>query len=164
MFEGILSDREWRDVVAYEGRYRVSEYGDVWSRLSDRLLLPSISVYGYKVITLRKNNHGKQHLIHRLVAETWIGRMPSGMETCHNDDNKNHNHYSNLRYDTSQGNSDDVHRNGKRFGRQKLTLCQVREIRRLYADGELTQRMLADQFETSKTNISKIILRQRWKV
>lgn len=51
---------------------------------------------------------------------------------------------------------------GERQGLAKLTEEQVREIRRLRADG-LGVQEIADRFAIRKTNVSAICLRQTWK-
>lgn len=47
--------------------------------------------------------------------------------------------------------------------RAKLNETQVREIRALYANGEITMRALAKAFDTNSPTISKIITRRTWK-
>jgi hypothetical protein len=44
----------------------------------------------------------------------------------------------------------------------KLTAGDVREIRRIYAAGEMTQIPLAKRFGVSQTNISDILRRRTW--
>lgn len=60
---------------------------------------------GYKTTHLgskRMNNY-----VHHLVARAFLGPRPSGLEVCHNNNNKNFNWLINLRYDTKLGNADD---------------------------------------------------------
>lgn len=52
---------------------------------------------------------------------------------------------------------------GERHGGSKLTQEQVKEIRRLYAEGSITQVALALQFSVSQSQISEIILGTTWK-
>ena len=47
--------------------------------------------------------------------------------------------------------------------RTKLTVDQVRDIRRLYAQGDVSQSTLAEQFGVSAPTISAIITRRNWK-
>lgn len=38
----------WKDIIRYEGLYKINEYGDIFSILKNRLLKPYISNKGYK--------------------------------------------------------------------------------------------------------------------
>src|SRR5699024_9822191 len=50
--------------------------------------------------------------VHSLVAESFIGARPEGMEVCHSDGNKTNNHVANLRFGTSSDNELDKVRHG----------------------------------------------------
>jgi DNA invertase Pin-like site-specific DNA recombinase len=52
---------------------------------------------------------------------------------------------------------------GSTNGQAKLTEDDVREIRRLYATGNFTQRELALEFGIARSAIGKIVRRQAWK-
>ena len=59
---------EWRDVVGYEGLYRVSEYGDIMSLSykqtgEKRLLKQSKDRYGYMFVKLCKNGIQKAYKV-----------------------------------------------------------------------------------------------------
>ena len=49
----------WKDIIRYEGLYKINEYGDIFSILKNRLLKPYISNKGYKIIQLSKNGIDK---------------------------------------------------------------------------------------------------------
>lgn len=40
----------------------------------------------------------RRHMVHRVMAECWLGKCPDGMEVDHIDRDSHNNHYSNLRY------------------------------------------------------------------
>ncbi len=54
------------------------------------------------------------------------------------------------------------HARGERVGSARLTAEAVREIRRLYATGEVNQDTLAERFNVHQTTISIVVLRKRW--
>ena len=45
----------WHDVVDYEGLYKISNLGDVFSYYSNRILSPGTTRDGYKYVFLFKN-------------------------------------------------------------------------------------------------------------
>ena len=60
----------WKDVVGFEGSYKVSNLGNVKSLRNGKILIPSIT-RGYKRITVCKNGKRENKVIHRLVAEAF---------------------------------------------------------------------------------------------
>lgn len=104
---------------------------------------------------------------HRVAYELLVGPIPKGMEVCHNCDNppcQRPDHFflgttaDNLRDMTIKGRSSF----GERNGRSKLGSEAVREIRRLYATGEVTQQQLAGMFGVEQITISNITTRKTW--
>jgi hypothetical protein len=93
----------WKDVIGYEGLYRVSNYGKVNSlnygnHGFSKLLTPKKNNKGYLWIELRKNGKPKQFLLHRLVAGHFI-ENPYGYPIInHKDENPLNNHADNLEW------------------------------------------------------------------
>lgn len=52
---------------------------------------------------------------------------------------------------------------GEKNGRAKLTAERVRELRKLYAEGNHTQTALAELFGVDQTVVSKVVLRKSWR-
>lgn len=92
-----------KDIPGYEGRYAITQNGQIWSYISEKFLKPKIDKYGYKKVQLY-NGTGKKEsktiTIHQLVALTYIPNPnPNCLTTVdHIDQNKNNNHVSNLRW------------------------------------------------------------------
>lgn len=63
-------------------------------------------------VNLHFRGKGKMKLVHRLVAEAFLGSCPPGMEACHNNGNPSDNRLSNIRWDTHKNNEDDKRRHG----------------------------------------------------
>lgn len=103
-----MSEQEiWKDVVGYEGLYKVSNKGNVYSierkdtigrKCGGRIMKPKITRDGYLRIGLYKNGIKKSKLIHRLVAEAFIPNPKSFLEVNHKDENKKNNYVENLEW------------------------------------------------------------------
>ena len=135
---------EWRPIPGYGWRYEVSNLGRVRSwvqtgRWGKRLTSPKElsgrpDRKGYLQVNLAlPDRGGKNHPIHRLVGDAFLGPPPQGLVTCHTNGIKTDNRAENLRYDTYAGNEADklahgTHQRGERSGNAKLTEAQVVEI------------------------------------
>ena len=67
----------WKDVVGYEGLYKVSNYGNVKSmkyrkKSKSKNLKQTENKYGYLCINLYKNKKPKQLRVNRMVAAAFI--------------------------------------------------------------------------------------------
>lgn len=105
---------EWRDIVCYEGRYQVSDEGQVRSLISDKVLKAHPDRRGYLGVSLYSGgrNTRKRKPIHVLVAESFVGPRPESLDVCHIDGDKTNNHATNLRYGTRSENIMDAVRHG----------------------------------------------------
>ena len=123
-------EERWLPIPGFEG-YEVSDQGRVRSTLRRKphILHPGGS-RGYWMVGLRRDGQDHPRSIHRLVALTFLGPCPEGMEVCHGDGNPHNNTPQNLRYDTREANADDV-----TLLRLNVTRDQVREIREAMAQG-----------------------------
>ena len=96
----------WKDVVGYEGLYKVSDKGNVYSveRKNERgrkcggVTLKPVYSRGYPQVTLCKNGKVKKKYTHRLVAEAFIPNPKSFLEINHLDEVKDNNELSNLEW------------------------------------------------------------------
>lgn len=61
-------EEKWKDINGYEGLYQISNFGNVNSLYTNKILKPKITKDGYKEIGLIKNGIKKFFRIHRLVA------------------------------------------------------------------------------------------------
>lgn len=96
--------------------YYVSADGDVYSTFSKKLLKHYIDLDGYHRVDIYINHKQKHIKIHKLVYLVWIGPIPKGFQINHYDDNKDHNHYTNLYLGTQKQNIYDCRRNLHRVG------------------------------------------------
>ena len=102
----------WKDVVGYEGLYKVSNCGRVWSCRRNKLRKQQITK-GYKMVNLKVDGKSKVFSVHRLVALAFIENPNNKREVNHIDENKTNNHISNLEWVTSKENSNWGNRNKK---------------------------------------------------
>lgn len=62
-------EETWKDIHGYEGLYRISNFGQVYSVKRKKLLKLINSHHGYKRVRLYTNiNEWKTFAVHRLVA------------------------------------------------------------------------------------------------
>ena len=136
MADADYTNEKWLPVAGYEGYYEVSDMGRVRSvrrsvefrdgrsrtyEAQIRRLTPQ-APYGHLTVGLKRGGSRVTVRVHRLVLESFIGPCPEGMEGCHNDGDSSNNRLSNLRWDTSSANKQDMIRHGTNH-RLNLTHC-----------------------------------------
>lgn len=84
------------DIIDFEGLYQISNLGNIKSFISNKILSKAKDSNGYEIVTLCKNKKRYTKTIHRLVAESFLGK--SKLEVNHIDGNKSNNILSNLEY------------------------------------------------------------------
>jgi hypothetical protein len=149
-----------RDVPGYEGLYKVSNLGEVYSNQRgswDRVKNRPCKKSGYRFITLCKDGVRWSTNIHNIVALVWCDNPFGYKEVDHRDGNKSNNHPSNLRWVTrSQNMNHYVASNpDHKLGRKKiLTEGQVKRI--LKANGRIPARDLARKYNVSDQTIYNV--------
>ena len=88
----------WMDVKGYEGKYKVSNQGRVYSVRSHKYLSMSNNGRGYLSVQLWRDNQGKREYIHRLVARHFIPNPLGLPQVNHKDENKENNCVDNLEW------------------------------------------------------------------
>ena len=158
-------DEEWRDIPGYEGRYQVSNMGNVRSLdrrvnvchgatrlMKGRVLKPADSKHNpHLYVQLGHKQAGSP--VHQLVALAFLGPRPEGLDVRHLDGDPRNNRADNLAYGTRTENILDVYRIGRAW--RKLTVEQVHDIRARLQSGE-KGRDLAKAYGVSETHISDI--------
>lgn len=94
----------WKDILGYEGLYKVSDSGDVYNIKSKRKLKLTVSDAGYHKVNLRNNGSVKTHLVHRLVALSFIPNPKEKPQVNHIDEDSLNNSLSNLEWCTPKEN------------------------------------------------------------
>lgn len=168
-----MTDEQWRPIPDFEG-YEVSNHGRVrsyWKQARgrpryDQWIIAKepqrfLSTNGkaskdgrYPVVYLKSQTR----YVHRLIMSAFVGPCPEGLIVCHNDDNPDHNHLSNLRYDTPQSNVHDAIASGNwQPGEavKKLTPNDVITIRNM-ALNRITYRAIARRYPIQPTAVYAI--------
>jgi hypothetical protein len=179
----------WLPILGYEGLYEISSLGRVKSlariyistkghkqSLKEKILNSGDDSYGYRSVSLSKNNSQKTQKIHRLVAQTFIPNLNNypqvnhingikidnrveNLEWCNNSHNQIHAYKTGLNKGPNiNGNSE-----GEKNHQSKLTKQQVLEIRGRKNFGRGFYTDLAKEFKISRANAYKIYKRQMWK-
>ena len=96
----------WKDIPGYEGLYKVSNTGKIFSVVTNRELSVIQKKDGYTCISLCDKDHNKkQYRIHQLVAKAFIPNPNNLPMINHKNEIKNDNRVENLEWVTAQQNS-----------------------------------------------------------
>lgn len=103
---------EWKDIIGWEGRYQVSNLGNVrtlnYKRTGQTRLMTGLTdVRGYKSIAFREGGAGsrqKHYVVHRLVAMAFIPNPENKPFVNHKDGNRANNRVDNLEWCTRREN------------------------------------------------------------
>ncbi|MBO5957127.1 MAG: NUMOD4 motif-containing HNH endonuclease [Bacteroidales bacterium] len=97
----------WKDVLGYEGLYKVSNLGRVkriW-REKERILKLRDNGTGYYRVELCENGKRKGLSVHRLVVEAFLYKIPNGSVVNHINEIKTDNRLENLEICTIKENN-----------------------------------------------------------
>ncbi len=160
-------------IKGYEGLYEVSNLGKI--RSLDKYIKPrNGKLYLKKVRVLKqcKNNQGyytvqlckngaKTFKVHTVVAYSFLGDRPKGLEVLHGVLGKEVNFVTNLKYGTRKENERDKVRD--KTSNHILPAEKILEIRKIYNEGELTIYQLSKLYELDPSRIRKIVLNISYK-
>lgn len=103
-----MEEEVWKDIAGYEGKYKVSNYGNIYSVKSNRTLLPLRTLNGYLSIMFGR----KTYSIHRIVATTFLPNPNNYKCVNHKNGNKTDNRVENLEWCNHTMNLIHAYRNG----------------------------------------------------
>ena len=172
---------EWRPVVGWEGYYSVSNLGRVRSEtrivyhrgsktnvcIRGKMKHPAFSNWGYLQARMSRNSVLVLRMVHRLVAEAFIGPIEKGFEINHKNGIKTDNRVENLEIVTPKQNVRHCHATGLTLNHgethcdAKLTFDDVRDIRR--RAGTVSQADMAREYGVDASCISRIVSRKAWR-
>ena len=114
-----MSNQEeiWKDIPGYYGMYKASSFGNIKSYkykrikknkkevyLSEQILKPGKSKFGYLTVGLTLNKNSHTFYIHRIIAKLFIPNPENKPEVNHIDFNPANNNINNLEWVTSKEN------------------------------------------------------------
>ncbi|BDZ79129.1 NUMOD4 domain-containing protein [Claveliimonas bilis] len=102
----------WKDIEGYEGLYKVSNLGRIWSCRYKKCMRKNLCK-GYERVNLKKDGIEKTMQVHRLVALAFLPNPQNKPEVNHIDENKENNNVDNLEWVTSKENANYGTRNDK---------------------------------------------------
>ena len=161
-------DEIWKDVSGYNGKYQVSNFGNIRSFKNGKTLnLKLISnSYGYLFVSLCANGGRKQGMVHRLVCDAFIGDA-FGKICNHKDGIKTNNHFTNLEFVTSKENTHHAMKLGllkvgSKHKSSKLNEKKVLEIVDLLRE-KMSFPEIAKRYNVTASLINAIDKKRIWK-
>lgn len=118
----------WKDVVGYEGFYKVSSLGKVRSMARhgtpDRIVRAIPDKNGYLRVHLSKNGERRNVCVHRLVAIAFVENPNNKPQVNHKDECKTNNEVANLEWVTCLENNNYGTRNSRVSKSKRNTNCK----------------------------------------
>ena len=103
--EGAFNFMErWKEITNYSD-YLISDYGNVFSKKSNKIMKLENLDGNYKRIQLSKKGKSRKILVHRLVALEFISQVKNKPYINHIDENPENNFFKNLEWCNSSENS-----------------------------------------------------------
>jgi hypothetical protein len=170
-----MTREEWKPIPGFEEFYSISDLGRVRrdsaryaTKGAGHIMSLSFTPKGYAKVGLSRPGIRITRYCHHLVAESFLGPRPEGMEINHIDGNKKNNHASNLEYVTPGDNlrhgyhmgliSRDKKLRGESANGAKLSENQARDI--LHSPDQT--KILAEKYGVDRTAIQKIRSGRTW--
>ena len=178
----------WTDIKNYEGKYQISNLGNVrsfahngnaaqsrWNtRVIKRRTEPKIlkntlnKGNGYFEVSLMDNfGKRKNRCIHQLVAETFLFKQSDNQIVCHRNDLKTDNRLENLMYGDVFLNKTQAIANGKckkgtEVSNHKLNEDDICKIKEQFFNG-IIKAQIARNFGISKQHVDRILKGKVWR-
>lgn len=161
---------EWKPIQNYE-KYLISNFGNVFSLVSNKNLKPDINHLGYKRVVIRNDKNDYRVSIHRLVAHYFLPQSKdiTKLIVNHLDNNPGNNYYLNLEWTDYSGNA--IHARdtgrlnppiGKMNGMSKINDRIAIKVIELWNSG-LTQSSICNKLNLGMGTVQKITQGTRWK-
>jgi hypothetical protein len=158
----------WKDINGYEGLYKLSNFGRIYSVRNKLIMTLELLVNGYYRVCFNSSGKRDRFRVHILVATHFIDNPNGKTQVNHKDGNKKNNHYKNLEWCTPSENLQHAFSlglkdtKGEKHPLSALTEREVKEIR-LKKENGASNFDLAKEYETTTYNIYNIVVKRSWK-
>src|SRR5437762_11270099 len=105
---------------------------------------------------------GRNEYAHRVAWILFNGQIPSNIDILHSCNNKRCVNPEHLHLGTQSDNTREAYSNGKMFGGRKLTIAEILEIRRLFAECRLSRSQIATRFGIRPNTVNDIAAKRTW--
>lgn len=143
----------WKNVTTYQGSYLVSNHGNIFSIKSGKNMKSCKTKDGYLTVALSDKGKGCRYLIHRLVADAFIGLVGKNYVN-HKNGIKSNNRLDNLEIVTPRENA--IHSCYILGNGRKLNENNILEILKLNKDG-FSIKSISEKYGVSKTCIRYVL-------
>lgn len=157
-----------KDVIGYEGLYKINDSGTVFSINRKIYLKPFLNNSGYYRVNLRKNGSYKKHFVHRIVADNFIDNNENKNQINHINGIKTDNSVNNLEWSSRSDNQIHAYKTGLQKpsrgeinGHSLLKEKDVLEIRDLLKSEKASH--IAKKYGVKTNTIYSIKYRISWR-
>ena len=132
----------WKDIQGYEGKYQVSNLGNVksfWKDRNGKIMKSSANKRGYYQVYLYSDSKPrKRYFLHRLVSQAFIENPDNLPFVNHIDEDKSNNYVENLEWCTAEYNNNYGAHNERILKTKKLRNCETapKEVLQFTKDGK----------------------------
>lgn len=142
---------ERRMIPSLGGRYYASDDGQIFSARHGKARKVAVTRRGYLIVTVRDDGRTTTKLVHKLVAEAFLGPAPVGSTVNHKDGVKANCAPTNLEYVTLSENIQHAWRTGLRHA----TANQMAALRRAAAvSGSNRRKMTAETLASARARVA----------
>lgn len=147
----------YKDVVGYEGKYQVSNLGNVKSLNyrqtgKEKVMKQTLIDNGYLQVDLYNNGKHKKYGVHRLVADAFLDNPNNYPQVNHKDENKQNNNVDNLEWATAQYNIN-YGTHGERAGKTRSKPVIQYDLQGNFIKSWNSATEIEKQLKISRTNI-----------